>query len=198
MRCGHRRLGAIDPSTHAVESNPLGLRTPYARGEKFVGEIRHPRQRAAVRCDDPQERARIGHPVERAQGADRNAGHRRNDRARDQTHVLIQRQPGPNPIRRRPVQACGVVCYLAQHGPIRERDALLESRAPGRVLQQHDVLGCDLGMRNRDVLRRQPVGDGSSLGRFARRPAPRHAAVSVSVTTTCASIRVRSAAISCW
>ena len=151
-------FGAVDDGLDVGEiGREIGRNGPR---HVLVGEIGQPREGALVGLERLEHRGRPRHPVERVENGDGLAHHQRNDRARDQSHVVIERQPGDDGVVLGRAELGHVALGLGEDRAMGQRDALLERRRPGGMLQKRDVVRTDVGhVEAHDVARLGDVLD---------------------------------------
>ncbi len=72
-----------------------------AAGNELEGKVRHPRQRALIFADNLQHGFWMHHPIQRRLHHHGQVANHGQHKAGNQSHVVVQRQPAVNAVRRR-------------------------------------------------------------------------------------------------
>jgi hypothetical protein len=158
------RLGRVDERAHRRNIEIDGqLRLAHIRRQEAEREVGQPGQGGPRAVDGAEQERRPENPIEGRDLDEGNALQRGQEEAGDQTHVVVERQPGGDPIARRKLEHAPVGLVVTKDGAVTERDALLQAGRARGVLQQRDVVlaaggpvagGEDLGQRGHDCLAR--------------------------------------------
>ena len=135
------RFRAVDEAPHALEGDVADLLVPHGGGEELVREIGEEAEGSPVPLDRLEEHGRPQHPVERGHLDERNPAKQREQKAGDQPHVVVEREPGDDNVVVPEPEGVSVAPDLVQHGLMAQRDTLLESGRPRGVLQKQGLAG---------------------------------------------------------
>ncbi|MNE06979.1 hypothetical protein D3C80_995830 [compost metagenome] len=150
-------LGAGDEGPH--RGQVVGRPGRPQPRDVIEGEVGHPTQRAAVALDRLQQHGGSGHPLESVQRYNRRAPRHRDQEAREQPHVVIERKPADHDIGRLKVDGPGVALRLDADLAKGEHDALLQPCGARAVLEQGHLIG-----QGRDPgLTRLEIGDPAHI-----------------------------------
>ena len=107
----------------------------------MTGEVRQPNERGPKTLHVIQQHDRPRDPLERVEAHDGVANDRRNQKTRDQAHVVVKRQPTRDDIARRRADRGSVEPDLFQDRVVRQHDPFFEARCSGTVLQKRRRMG---------------------------------------------------------
>ena len=135
-------LGAVDQGAEARQ-------VPRHPGTDVVddvveGEVRQPDELATEAHDLVEQNGRTRAPGEGIEVRDRAAHHHRRQEAGDQSHVVVERQPGDDPGSLDQSDGPGIALHLRLDRRMGQHHPLLERRGAGAVLKQGELAGLDL------------------------------------------------------
>ena len=102
------------------------LRSRAMARHHFEAEIRHVAERAAMAFDHFEQHFRAPHPGHRVDQHQRHVQHHRHQEARDEAHVVIERQPRDDAVVRPELEHLVVGRHVRGHLGDRQRNALPE------------------------------------------------------------------------